>query len=175
MSTAALTSSAVASPRRLRRIARTLLVLALVAFWAVALRPPFLGGPASVVLVSGSSMEPGLHTGDLVLARRQDSYRVGDVVAYRVPAGDVGAGAVVIHRITGGSPERGFVLRGDNRTTDDQWRPRPTEIMGRHLVDLPLSHPFLAAVLSPIGIGALAAAFVFFKIAFRRAKPPAVG
>jgi signal peptidase len=155
-----------------RGIASTLIVVAIAAYWFVALRPQILGGPTSIVLVSGTSMEPKLHTGDLVLVHRRDSYRVGDVVAYRVPKGSVGAGSVVIHRITGGSAETGFVLRGDNRTTDDQWRPRPADVMGRQWVALPTSHRLLTVMWSPVGFAALAAAFAFALIAFGSGKPP---
>src|SRR5213592_2340237 len=57
--------------------------------------PQGLGGRAGWVLVSGTSMLPHLHTGDLVLARHRSSYHVGEVIAYRVPEGQVGAGHVV--------------------------------------------------------------------------------
>src|SRR5690242_13541510 len=65
-------------------------------FWAQFLRPQSLGGSAGYVLVSGQSMEPRYHTGDLVLVEKQSSYRPRQVIAYRVPKGDAMAGAQVI-------------------------------------------------------------------------------
>ena len=40
------------------------------------------------------SMEPSLKNGDLVLALKNTSYAAGDVVAYRIPEGEPGAGAL---------------------------------------------------------------------------------
>ena len=59
---------------------------------------PFLGGPASYVIVSGHSMEPTLYTGDLVVVHQRDEYSVGDMVAFEIEGG-----SQVIHRIVGGS------------------------------------------------------------------------
>src|SRR6266566_1475858 len=82
-----------------RAIVRSLLValgLALLVFWILFLRPEALGGRAS--------------------------YRPGDIVAYRVPAGDPASGARVIHRILRGSPAAGYVVQGDNKSQPDPWR-----------------------------------------------------
>lgn len=141
----------------------TALTLLLVAGWFVAVRPTALGGPTGYVLVSGESMEPGLSTGDLVITRRQDTYRVGDVVAYRVPAGDVGAGELVIHRIVGGTA-RGWVLRGDNRDADDLWRPRDADVLGRARAHLPGAGTVLAALRAPVPLALLAGLLTFWLL-----------
>lgn len=72
-------------PNALRRPWRMLCAAAfvgLVVVWAIFLRPQFLGGPAAYVMISGSSMEPAMRTGDVVMVHRQATYRTGDVVAY---------------------------------------------------------------------------------------------
>ena len=92
--------------------------------------PARLGGSTSYVMVSGDSMEPTMHTGDLAVLRQQRAYRPGDIVAFRVPDGEVGEGHVVIHRIHAGD-ERGYVLRGDNKRHPDPWRPARDDILGR--------------------------------------------
>jgi len=149
----------------MRRRAATLLVLVLLGLWALELRPAVLGGPAGYVRVAGTSMEPGLHTGDVVLTRRRASYGPGDVVAYRVPAGTPGAGHVVIHRIVGGDGRTGFRLRGDNRDEEDLWRPRTADVLGEQRLRVPAAATLARLVLSPPGLGLLAAFAAFILVA----------
>lgn len=132
-------------------------------FWMQYLRPVSLGGNAGYVLVSGHSMEPRFHTGDLVLVERQSSYHPGEVIAYHVPKGDPMAGAQVIHRIIRGDAAHGFVVRGDNRTAPDVWRPKPGDIVGAKALRIPDAVVVLQYLRSPILLGLLAAAFVFVR------------
>ncbi len=135
-----------------------LAVLALVAAWFFLLRPQNLGGPVGYVIVSGQSMEPTLHSGDLVLVRQRDSYQAGDVIAYRIPRGEPGEGIIVVHRIVGGSAEEGFVTRGDNRTGADLWRPRPQDIAGALWLHLPRVGWLLGLLRTPLVLATAAAA-----------------
>lgn len=105
-----------------------------------------------------------MHTGDVVLVHRQDRYAIGDVVAYRIPRGQAGAGRVVIHRIVGGSAAAGYVLRGDNRGSKDMWRPRPADIVGKEKARAPAMGLVARRILSPVGLGILAALAVFALI-----------
>jgi signal peptidase I len=139
----------------LRFVASVALCL-VVAGWAFLLRPPFLGGDTSSVIVSGASMEPAVHAGDLVVVRRQGAYHVGDVVAYRVPVPGPFKGAKVFHRISGGSPEAGFVMKGDNRADADLWRPRPGDMVGRAWLRLPGAGRLLLRLRSPLVMALLA-------------------
>jgi signal peptidase I len=143
---------------------RWALVATLVVFWFVALRPQALGGPAGFALVSGTSMVPTMHTGDLVIVHERDRYRVGDVIAYRVPKGDPAAGAQIIHRIVGGSAKTGFVVRGDNRTSPDIWHPKPKDIVGSEWVHVPRAGRVVSIVHTPVFLGALAASIAVFWI-----------
>ena len=140
------------------------LVVGLGVFWALVLRPQSLGGPAGYVLVSGKSMWPHYHTGDLVIVQRQSSYHVGQVVAYKVPKGDPMAGAQVIHRITGGDAKHGFVIQGDNRTAPDVWRPKSSDIVGAKMLRIPRAVVVLQYLRSPVFLGILAACFVFVNV-----------
>ncbi len=161
----------VAAPSRRRltlsgffNAAGLVLAVATVVFWAMFLRPQSLGGPAAYVLVSGKSMLPRYHTGDLVLVERQSHYHVGEVIAYRVPKGDPMAGAQVIHRIIGGDAQHGFVVQGDNRTAPDVWRPKTADIVGAKALRLPGAVVVLRFLRSPLLLGLMAACFVFVRV-----------
>jgi signal peptidase len=139
-------------------------------FWVHFLRPESLGGRAGYVLVSGQSMEPQYHTGDLVVVHRHASYHVGQVIAYRVPKSDVMAGAQVIHRIIGGDAKRGFVVEGDNRTQPDVWRPTAADVVGAKTLRIPNAIVVLQFLRSPIFLALLAACFVFVHVLTRAGK-----
>jgi len=119
-----------AAPGIAWRAACLVFVLGLAAA-AYFLWPATWGGQVSYVMVAGTSMEPTLRAGDLVLVRRSSTYAPGDVVAYRSPAG------TLVHRIVGGSEEEGFALQGDNRGTTDPYRPRGDELLGKMWLRVP--------------------------------------
>jgi signal peptidase I len=130
--------------------------------------PQTLGGRADWVMVSGTSMLPRLHTGDLVLVEHQASYHVGEVVAYRVPKGQVGAGYVVIHRIIGGNGRTGWRMKGDNRTAPDLWYPTDHDVIGSKLLRIPDAWFVLRVLHMPLLLGLFAGFAVFFTIVLRR-------
>ncbi len=108
-----------------------ILFLGLVVIW-ISFAPVKIGGQVSYVMVDGISMEPGYHTGDLVLVRKAHTYQVGDVVTYR----DAKMGAYVIHRII--SIEQGqFVIKGDNNSWLDAYHPTQEEIVGKQWIHAP--------------------------------------
>ena len=153
--------------QRAQQAVSIVLVLTVVLFWALVLRPQSLAGPAAFVLVSGQSMLPRYHTGDLVLVERRSSYHVGQVVAYRVPEGDAVAGAQVIHRIVGGNPTTGWIVQGDNRTAPDVWRPKNGDIVGAKALRIPNAVLVLQFLRSPVLLALLAASFVFVRVLTR--------
>jgi signal peptidase I len=150
-----------------RAIGLTLLG-ALVVAWAVTLRPQALGGPAVFVAVRGSSMLPTYQHGDLVVVESASHYVIGDVVAYRVPNGEVGAGKVVIHRIVGGDATHGFTLQGDHNAAPDPWFPRSADMVGVATVRVPNVGGLISFVRQPITLAGLAAGLT---VAFILARP----
>ncbi len=103
------------------------------------LAPPQLGGSSSYVQVYGTSMEPRLHGGDLVVVRGGGPYRVGDVVAYR--NGALG-GHVVLHRIIRVAGDR-YVFKGDHNDFVDSYHPAQSELVGRMWVHVPAAGRYL--------------------------------
>lgn len=129
---------------------RSVAAWALLALAVVVLRPSGVGGPTTVAFISGVSMQPAMHTGDLAVLLRDGDYSIGDVIAYHPSQAPEG---LIIHRIVGGDAASGFVVRGDNRTTDDYDRPTTDEIVGRALVVLPSVGWFFAGLRIPVLLG----------------------
>jgi signal peptidase len=149
---------------RANKVAAIALAVLVCLFWAHYLRPQAFGGSAAYVLVSGKSMLPRYHTGDLVLVEKHSSYHVGELIAYRVPKGDPMAGAQVIHRIIGGDAKHGFIVQGDNRTAPDVWRPKSGDIVGAKALRIPNAVLILQFLRSPLFLALLAACFVFVRV-----------
>lgn len=148
--------------RRAVRFGGWALMAAIVVAWALLFRPQFLGGPAAYVMVSGMSMEPTLHNGDLVIAHRHERYRVGDKVVYRVPKGDTGAGSLIIHRIVGGSAASGWIVKGDNKDIPDLWRPKGDEVVGSMWASVPGAGTLLAYAMSPFALAMICTLLALF-------------
>ena len=160
--------------RRLISGISTALLIGLLVAWVVFLRPVGLGGETSMVVIRGDSMEPRIRTGDLLIVRSAASYQVGDVVAYRVADGDIGAGHVVVHRIVGGDPISGFTLLGDNNDGTDPWRPTASDVVGRAWLHIPKLGLLLAWLAQPAAAAAMAAGIVVAIVLGRAARPATI-
>ena len=146
-------------------------VVLIVAAWAVLLRPPSLGGSTSYVLVSDSTMAPAVYNHDLVLVQTHDAYRVGDVVAYRIPEGQASAGSRVLRRIVGGSATAGYDVRADAAAAVDAFHPRAVDLLGSKAFRVPLVGRPVSWLHEPalwIGAGAVAALSVLWATRTRR-------
>lgn len=163
-----------------RTVASLTVVLLMAGAWFVLLRPTALGGPASYIFVSGVSMQPTLETGDLVVLQQADAYERGDIVAFRTPEDQPGSGALVIHRIIGGDPGAGFVMRGDNKPVPDEWRPTADDVAGKLWIRLPGMGSVVGWLKQPSVFASLVAGAVVFFIMLgggtgRRRHPATAG
>jgi signal peptidase I len=134
-------------PRRLRLpvVSAALLTMS----W-LSLAPPELGGQFTFTVVAGKSMEPAFHTGDLVVLRRSNRYRAGDVVTYSVPE-DPYRSFNVVHRIRTELADGSFLMRGDNRDGDDPWIVSAPDIRGKQILLIAKAGFVLVFLSSPIG------------------------
>jgi signal peptidase I len=137
------------STRTLQGLAMALVAMA--GLWAL-LAPSSLGGWMSYVTVEGTSMRPGLESGDFVIVRRQAAYSPGDVVAYESSLG----GALVLHRIVDTDGDR-FVVKGDNNDFIDLDRPGPPDIVGRQVMVVPGAAGVVTAFGAPASVAGLLA------------------
>lgn len=112
--------------RRALRAAPTVLLYLLGAFAVWFVWPTSLGGCTTITIVSGHSMEPTLHSGDLVLSRCGQA-KVGDIVIYAPPGMDRSR---VIHRVVGGDGATGWTVRGDNNAWVDPFTPTEDRVVG---------------------------------------------
>lgn len=110
--------------RTLQKVAAAAALMLVVAAWLL-LAPAGLGGQVTYVVTDGVSMEPHFVDGDLVAVREQDSYDVGDVVAYKSRE----LGRIVLHRIVDVRDGR-YVFKGDNNDWTDTETPTEADLVG---------------------------------------------
>lgn len=124
-------------------------ILLAVSWFSVA-PPAWGGGQLTFTIVSGKSMEPAFHTGDLVVLLRASKYEIGDVVTYSVPEKPY-TSYNVVHRIIDQLPDGRFVIRGDNRDANDPWLIGNSDIHGKQVLLVPKAGFVLVFFSSPIG------------------------
>ena len=133
--------------------------LLFLAFW-IGFAPIQLGGQAIYIMVAGNSMEPGIHNGDLVIARPRSDYQVGDIVTYR----NAELGRLVLHRIIGQESGR-FIFQGDNNSWVDSYRPTREEMIGKAWIQIPLGGQIIQWLRLPINMAIIAGTIAIFFMA----------
>jgi len=136
-----------------------LLVAAFIVFW-----PSSLGGSTRLIVVEGHSMEPTYHFGDLVIARTNPHPKVGDIIVYRVPKNEDGAGKLIIHRVRTIRPDGTFQTQGDNRDTPDPYHIHSADIQGSPLFAVPHAGRAIGICSNPLVVGAAAGLLVVFLL-----------
>ena len=137
--------------------ATKVLPLLLVAVMMWMIWPQSLGGDVAYARVNGHSMDGTYRNGDLIVVRAESHYSVGDIIDYRIPKDEFGAGAQVIHRIIGGNGTDGFITKGDNRTRPDDWHPRTADVVGHARLRLAGMGIWLTNLSAPLPLGLLCA------------------
>lgn len=145
-----------------RHLFELLATLSVVALWWVTLAPQTIGGPLTYAVVSGTSMEPDFYSGDLIVAKAQDDYQVGDSVVYTI------YGGYIVHQIIA-ETEAGFETQGVNNDTPDSWIVPKENVLGKFLVAFPgLGQSLVFLRTHPLALGgAVAALAAILIIEFR--------
>ena len=112
---------------------------------------------ARVVLTG--SMEPAINPGDIVLLAPtpRTQPHLGDIAAYTARRFSGETVGVFTHRIIGGDPVNGFLMKGDANPTPDVQRPKVEDISGVVFFVIPFVGKFLTLkmlmILIPVGVG----------------------
>jgi len=136
--------------RTLRRIGATLFTVS-----AVVVLVALATGAVRLVTTHGVSMEPRFHTGDLGVIVRAPSYHVGEIVGYYSPLLHI----IVLHRIVAEHAGR-FTFKGDNNSFLDPLKLSSSYVRGGLLLHIPDGGTVLGWFRTPLGLGAVAFAFV---------------
>jgi signal peptidase I len=128
------------------------LIVVVVTTWIV-FAPLQLGGQAAYVIVTGNSMEPGFHLGDLVIVHPVLDYQVGDIVVYR----NAELKGFVVHRIIGKNLDH-FLLQGDHNSWTDSYQPTREEMIGKLWIHLPEAGKVVQWLRLPISMALMAGA-----------------
>ena len=154
----------------LTRALPAVLTVGLVAVLWAALAPPQLGGRTMLATSYGSSMEPTMHRGDVLILRKGGPARVGDVVGYRSEL----LNKLVVHRVHAIEGGR-LVLKGDNNEFLDPERVPQSAVVGHLAVHVPEAGFALEELRKPrsaAGLGILAAFFLAGGSRKRRRRNP---
>ena len=104
-------------------------------------------------------MEPTFHTGDLIISRKAEQYKIGDVVTYKIPDEKYKKFRIV-HRVIGRTKDGGYEIQGDNQDHADPWSIPAANIVGTKVFMIPKGGVALGYVRNPIGLALLFGALV---------------
>ncbi len=145
---------------RTRSILLSLIAVALAWIWVM---PRAIGGLNTYTVVSGISMEPTFHTGDLIISRKSDRYNVGDVVTYKIPDAKYDKFRIV-HRVISKTDDGQYEIQGDNQDHADPWSVPGENIAGAKLFMIPQGGTVLGYARNPIGLALLFGAIVTWTV-----------
>jgi signal peptidase I len=150
------------------RTVANLLCCAVIAAILFVIWPQSLGGSVAYIKVQGHSMDGTYRSGDLIVVRKHSHYAVGDIITYRIPNGEFGAGAQVIHRIVGGNGTTGFITKGDNRKSVDDWHPRNSDVVGESWLRAPGAGVWFSRISQPLPLGVIVGGLTVFVMVLPR-------
>jgi signal peptidase I len=104
-------------------------------------------GISKARIVLTGSMAPVINAGDVIIttAPKYHSPKQGDIITYTARRFNGAAVAVISHRIIGGDPVKGFVVKGDRNKSPDVQRPKLSDVVGVVIFTV----PFIGNLLTP--------------------------
>ena len=145
-----------ARPRQalIRRVGAGRFALAILVVAAVAGLGYLRAWPPVATVMSGS-MSPTIDTGDVVVMKRVDRPRVGDIVAVKVPdeaRSRFGYPPEVIHRVVRIGPDGRVTTKGDARRENDPFTVPQAALDTKVVTTLPAAGRALAFLTSTLGL-----------------------
>jgi signal peptidase I len=135
---------------------RTVLAVGSLALVWFTVGPRGLGGGVDYVVVArGTSMQPTLEVGDLVVTKPAPDYKVGDIIAVREVDGPI-----IVHRIIA-IDEDGFRTRGDGNDFTDPDPVASEQVLGRMALRVPAVGRWMGALGRGGLMGVIVALLVF--------------
>lgn len=110
-------------------------------------------------IVLTGSMEPTIKPGDIVLLAPtpRTQPQLGDIAAYTARRFSGESVGIFTHRIIGGDPVNGWVMKGDANPSPDVQKPKAADINGVVFFVVPwigkLMTPKMLMILIPVGVG----------------------
>jgi signal peptidase I len=110
-------------------------------------------------IVLTGSMEPMISPGDLVLLAPtpRTQPKLGDVVSYTARRFSGESVGVFTHRVIGGDPVNGWVVKGDANPSPDVQKPKADDVSGVVFLVIPwigkLMSPKILMIFIPVGVG----------------------
>ncbi len=127
--------------------------ISLFLIWFILFAPRAVLGPATYAIVDGVSMQPRYITGDLVVARYQTDYQIGQEVVFNAD------GRLVVHELYSGNAETGWRTKGIHNTWVDPWILEDKNIYGSVWFHIPQVAKFISWIkLNPYGFAGLVSA-----------------
>jgi len=109
-------------------------------------------------IVLTGSMEPTIKPGDVVLLAPtpRTQPKLGDVVSYTARRFSGESVGIFTHRIIGGDPVNGWLVKGDNNPSPDVQKPKADDVSGVVFFVIPfigkLMAPKMLMILIPVGV-----------------------
>jgi len=140
---------------KIQTIVLSALALALAGAAWIFFAPTQIGGSTSYMIIRGVSMNPSIHSGDLVIVRERSSYPVRGVVAYH----DTLDKQTVLHRIIAIKGDH-YTFKGDNNPKPDPFQPTKAQLIGEKWIQIPYAGRALEWAQVPVNAAILAMAAI---------------